>query len=311
MRIRFLPLCYETIRCSKEVEVRGSGAHVESLQRARRAHGPVPSLRHAAALLRAALLRGSEVIIYAHRGDTTQHLENTRGAFDAALKRGFKAFELDLLRTKDNQIVVFHDFWLRRLFGRWRRVRGIELSDFQKIFPDLLLFDEFIDRYGREKLVINFEVKDDVETLSRIHRQLHRVYKPVISSFRPSIVDAAAAAGLEAGYLFDSKKDFLQGRDQMKTRRLHISHLMLRDESAGDLYGAYEVHSYTVNEPTEALALSKLGFVKGIFTDNPSLLEMKELTKDQRQGRSKLVRKSPKVKPKARLTKRKPKRSGR
>ncbi len=214
------------------------------------------------------------MILYAHRGDTTQHLENTRAAFDAALARGFQAFELDLLRTKDNRIVVFHDFWLRRLFRRHRRVRGITTPDFLKIFPDLLLFDEFAERYGKQKIVINLEVKDDVETLRRAEPLIAKFHQPVISSFDPDIVHVAARMGLEAGYLFHTKGDFLRNREGMKTRRLHISHEMLHDDLAHELYGSYEVHTYTVNDAEEALGISRLPFVKGIFTDNPELLHL-------------------------------------
>lgn len=48
-------------------------------------------------------------INYAHRGASEYAPENTMSAFDMALQLGANGIELDLQRTRDGKIVIFHD----------------------------------------------------------------------------------------------------------------------------------------------------------------------------------------------------------
>jgi len=48
-------------------------------------------------------------INYAHRGASEYAPENTMSAFNMALQLGANGIELDLQRTKDGKIVIFHD----------------------------------------------------------------------------------------------------------------------------------------------------------------------------------------------------------
>jgi glycerophosphoryl diester phosphodiesterase len=50
--------------------------------------------------------------IIAHRGDTTNHPENTLSAFVSALGNGADGIELDVRMTHDDALVVHHDFYL-------------------------------------------------------------------------------------------------------------------------------------------------------------------------------------------------------
>lgn len=57
--------------------------------------------------------------VYAHRGfhDNNQQIpENSMAAFNRAIERGY-GIELDVQLTKDGQLVVFHDFNLKRVCG--------------------------------------------------------------------------------------------------------------------------------------------------------------------------------------------------
>lgn len=214
-----------------------------------------------------------QITVYAHRGSALHARENTAAAFDSALHLGFKAFELDLLRLKDGTIVVFHDFTLRRQFGKLKRIRSVTLKEFRKINPDLLTFDEFVDRYAKKKITVNFEVKDDSKTLRAMLPGIAKFHDPVISSFRRTVVDAALSEGLEAGYLFHTMRAFRAGQKKMKGNRLHISKNLLRSRNKPTkVFSSYNTHVYTVNDPIEALSLSAFPFVHGIFTDSPDVM---------------------------------------
>ena len=44
-----------------------------------------------------------------HRGTLVDYDENTLESFDIAIKSGANCIELDVRRTKDNKLIVFHD----------------------------------------------------------------------------------------------------------------------------------------------------------------------------------------------------------
>ena len=48
--------------------------------------------------------------VIAHRGWSSRAPENTRSAIDEAIDLGVDMVEIDIRRTKDDQIVVFHDY---------------------------------------------------------------------------------------------------------------------------------------------------------------------------------------------------------
>jgi len=82
----------------------------------------------------------------AHRGGAQLWPENTLPAFAAAAAAGYDAAELDVQLTRDDRLVVFHDFrlkpglcrtadgeWLRRRrFGRLPAIRQLSYSELQQ-----------------------------------------------------------------------------------------------------------------------------------------------------------------------------------
>ena len=55
--------------------------------------------------------------ICAHRGMVNIKPENTISSFKEAMKYNIDSIELDVHLTKDNKLVVFHDFTLNRMCG--------------------------------------------------------------------------------------------------------------------------------------------------------------------------------------------------
>ena len=70
---------------------------------------------------------------YIHRGLAKKHLkENTVKAFKYSFKKKY-GIETDLHVTKDNQIVCFHDFTLKRKFKLNKKIKEINYFDLKKI----------------------------------------------------------------------------------------------------------------------------------------------------------------------------------
>ncbi|MBS1484153.1 MAG: glycerophosphodiester phosphodiesterase, partial [Clostridium sp.] len=56
-------------------------------------------------------------INYAHRGASAYAPENTLSAFYLGLEMGANGIETDIRRTKDGQLVLFHDATLEQAAG--------------------------------------------------------------------------------------------------------------------------------------------------------------------------------------------------
>lgn len=89
-------------------------------------------------------------INYAHRGASDYAPENTMSAFRKAIELKANGIELDLQKTKDGKIVIFHDDFIDK------KSNGIgTISDYT--YNELLKFDfgSWFDlKYKDEKIVL-------------------------------------------------------------------------------------------------------------------------------------------------------------
>jgi len=110
------------------------------------------------------------VACIAHRGDSWNYPENTRLAFDAALRAGADGIELDVQLSRDGIPVVYHDRTLTRAGGGRRRVHTLTLAELQRLdagaSPDtgrplgIPTLEEVLERYGRRtRLLLEIKVR--------------------------------------------------------------------------------------------------------------------------------------------------------
>ncbi|MEO0928236.1 MAG: glycerophosphodiester phosphodiesterase [Cyanobacteria bacterium J06643_13] len=114
-------------------------------------------------------------LILGHRGVPEEHQENTMAGFKRAIALGIDGVELDVLLTKDNQLVVFHDLETERLTGVPGIITKMTWEEIQQLTIKSVIDvgDKVID-YGREekiellenvleetrgKLLVNIEIK--------------------------------------------------------------------------------------------------------------------------------------------------------
>ena len=121
--------------------------------------------------------------IIAHRGIHYKYLENTIPAFNEALKRNY-TIEFDIRNTKDNQLVVFHDNNLKRIFGINREIDDLTLQEIKKYtyIPTLLEVLNLIN--GKVPIII------DIKTYNKELIKILDNYKGefCIQSFNPVIL---------------------------------------------------------------------------------------------------------------------------
>lgn len=108
--------------------------------------------------------------IYAHRGLSSEFLENTRGAFDRAVELDVDGIETDIQISRDEVCVLWHDEHLAKI-GRpdtrigeldYAELSELKLSDYGRTDGGevgLVPLNEFVPKYTRECNLI-LEVKN-------------------------------------------------------------------------------------------------------------------------------------------------------
>lgn len=112
----------------------------------------------------------TNIPIFAHRGASAYALENTFEAFEKAYQLGADGIELDIQRTKDEQIIVFHDGDFLRLAGVRKKVTEMTLAEVQQLrlgrrftrrfFPKAVpMLAEVLQWLHDKQMAVNIEIK--------------------------------------------------------------------------------------------------------------------------------------------------------
>ena len=126
------------------------------------------------------------MLVIAHRGANREATENTRKAFDLAIKSGCDRIELDLQITADDRVVIFHDHVFFGLDITQTKLETL-MQKSAAINTELLTLDELLAEYG-EQTELNLEIKPQHSLIPEIIKEqlhLHKTKKIIISSFYP------------------------------------------------------------------------------------------------------------------------------
>jgi glycerophosphoryl diester phosphodiesterase len=77
---------------------------------------------------------GSDVLVISHRGDWRNFPENSLEAFSSAIDMGVDMAEMDVAKTKDNQLVILHDKTLDRTTNGKGLVSDWTLDSLRKLY---------------------------------------------------------------------------------------------------------------------------------------------------------------------------------
>ncbi len=167
----------------------------------------------------------NETLIIAHRGASAYAPENTLAAFNKAAELGADAIELDVQLTKDEQVVVFHNYHVERTTNGTGFLLNHKLDKLKKLdagtwfgkgfsgerIPTL---EEVFAAVGK-RLWINIEIKkmpfantlvDNVLKLIDLYKLQDRC---LITSFDPIAIEYARVENphIPTGLLFDNMDD--------------------------------------------------------------------------------------------------------
>lgn len=75
----------------------------------------------------------SNTTITAHRGTMKNMPENSLSGIFECIKEGVDCVEIDVMNTKDNHVVLFHDQTLKRIDGTKRRIKDMTLAEVRQV----------------------------------------------------------------------------------------------------------------------------------------------------------------------------------
>ncbi len=238
--------------------------------------------------------------IYAHRGASGTHPENTIAAFKEAARLDIYGVEFDVHLTKDGEIVVIHDESIDRTSNGVGLVKDYTLSELRSFdfgswfgndFKDesILTLEEVLHVFKHTTHHVNIELKSDVfvyegmgEKVLQVIENMKMADRVIISSFdHEAIRDfKKMAPHIEVATLtMEVLVDAYDYARFIPADALHISlpSAMRKMTKEALLKGAI-IRVFTVNQEQQALALNQIG-VHAIFTDFPE--KMKRLFEEE------------------------------
>lgn len=123
--------------------------------------------------------------IYAHRGASADFPEHTRDAYMAAIAQGADGFECDVRLTKDSVPILWHDPTLERIVGTPGDIAGLTLRQIQDVYPQVMLFTDFLELAITNKKDLAIETKHPVPTGRKIEKVIEeelRIHKTEIEN---------------------------------------------------------------------------------------------------------------------------------
>ena len=263
--------------------------------------------------------KSDDFLVIAHRGGRSLGPESTLYTFQRAADFGADVLEMDIQRSKDGKLVVFHDKTVERTTNGIGQVDSFNLVDLKTLdaayrwlpsygasFPlrnkgiKIPTLSEVFKAFPRMRM--NIEIKDPrqttIQSLCRLIRDYNMSEKVIVASydsgalreFRSKCPGVATSAGTSEAILFYClQKMHLESAYSPGTQVMQVP------ETIGDLQivnrrfldAAHarnmKVHVWTVNDKKSMKRLLELG-VDGIMTDYPNRLL--PLSKDRKHKKS-------------------------
>jgi glycerophosphoryl diester phosphodiesterase len=231
-------------------------------------------------------------LIFGHRGASAYAPMNTLPAFELAAQQGADGVELDVHFSKDKQLIVLHDFTVDHTTNGKGYAHDMTLAQLKDLdagskkdpkFAGVQIptLDEVFAAIG-QKLYVNVEIKSETEDTDGVEqavadclRRNNMQERVIVSSFNPLALKRFREIMPEVpiGYLYMSDdQPFAEVMETLPHEARHPHHPMI---DAAYMEWAksnnYRVNTWTVNDPTRAVELKRLG-VDAIITDTPDVM---------------------------------------
>lgn len=234
------------------------------------------------------------MIVFAHRGASSDYPENTMLSFKKAIEVGANGIELDVHKSKDNKLVIIHDENIERTFKGKGNVCDFTLEELRtfknrsSIFSEnnecgIPTLEEVMDLIkDKSDLILNIELKTDVITYDEIENDVVKLiekYKMenriILSSFNHNSIEKCKDINpnIKTGMLYHYALDEpIKMAKSIKADAIHPNAQLVTKELIDECHkNNIKVNSYTVNAPN-LMRQFKDWNIDGMFTDTPEFL---------------------------------------
>jgi glycerophosphoryl diester phosphodiesterase len=214
-----------------------------------------------------------------HRGARAYEPENTLRSFKKALEIGVDAVELDVRKTRDNQLVVIHDLDVKKTTNGKGLVNELTLKEIQGFstekgekIPTLKEALDFLDK--KVKILIELKETGIEEKVLALVRENGLQKNVVIVSFLEDALRKVRELDkdVEMGLIYATHKNPIKAALELKAQYLVAFY---RFTHTANIQRAHEnglkVIVWTINTPEEVAEYVKKG-VDGIASDKPDIL---------------------------------------
>jgi glycerophosphoryl diester phosphodiesterase len=220
------------------------------------------------------------MLIYAHRGASSDFAEGTKAAYQGAVAQGADGFECDVRLTRDQQIICYHDRNTARLAKINLEIAKTTYSELkEKVDPYRL--DQLLDLAIENKKDLVIEFKHPVPTGGLVEKLTHKllakksneITKSKITVSLISFSYLATLRNLRSGY---QSAYLVQNKILSKINLAPIigpSIKLVRENPefvASAIKKGKKVFVWTVNNEADLQLCAKLG-VSAVMSDNPAL----------------------------------------
>ena len=218
------------------------------------------------------------MLIYAHRGASSDFKEGSKAAYIGAISQGADGFECDVRLTKDKQIICYHDSDTSRLSNIDLKISKSRYEELKKKVDPYLL-GELLELAISNKKDLVIELKHPVSTGAMIEKLVHKLLKSrqaeiIASGIQISLISFSYFAtlrnlksGYQTGYLI--KNPNLIRFNPAPVIALSIEILRQNPGIVSEQHKrGKKVFIWTVNEGADLHLCSKMG-VDVVITDKP------------------------------------------
>jgi glycerophosphoryl diester phosphodiesterase len=215
-----------------------------------------------------------------HRGARAYAPENTLSSFKKALEIGVDAVELDVRKTKDDQLVVIHDADIKRTTNKTGLLSELTLKEIKSVvtgkdekIPSLEEALDFLDK--KTKILIELKETGIEDQVLSLVKQRGLTKNVIIVSFIEDALKKTRERDkeVETGLIYARHKNPIKAALELKANYLLSFYKFTHSANVQKAHeNGLKVIVWTVNTPEEAAEYVKKG-VDGIATDKPDILK--------------------------------------
>jgi glycerophosphoryl diester phosphodiesterase len=230
-------------------------------------------------LYKSSILHQSTMLRIGHRGARAYEPENTIRSFKKALEIGVNAVELDVRKTKDNQLVVIHDSDVKKATNGKGLVNELTLKEIKEFsaeksekIPTLKEVLDFLDK--KAKILIELKEIGVEEKVLSIVRENGLQKNVIIVSFIEEVLRKIRELNkeVETGLIYVKHKNPIKAALELKAGYLISFYKFTHTVNVQKAHeNGLKVIVWTINEPEEVAEYAKKG-VDGIASDKPDIL---------------------------------------